>query len=271
MAIVDISAVRTAGGFPSDLITNEDISHALEVIEEYVERAMNCSLIPKQLIEFQNGANKSYVYTDFNPLLRVDYISNLDVEIEIEDIFLNRESGRIDLKINSPTRSFIKGFNSVKLVYWSGFLIKSKATHIIQDFIFKGSNVDINLDDASDYEVNDWLEIMSKEGEFVCVKIVNKLVNTITVDYLPINISQYALVYKLVTPEYIKRLIELEAVIYLSLNSIGATYVFNASYSLGDLNVTKGVPYTHWRESLEKAIKERNTLKSIIKPRFKIV
>jgi hypothetical protein len=58
---------------------------------------------------------------------------------------------------------------------------------------------------------------------------------------------------------------------YLALNAIGTTYVFNASYSLGDLNVTKGVPYTHWRESLEKAIKERNTLRNIVKPRFKIM
>jgi hypothetical protein len=150
-------------------------------------------------------------------------------------------------------------------------LVAEKTTHIIQNAVTAGSLVDIELDVVSDFAVDDWIEIISKEGEFVCCKITEIVSNVITVDYLPIDISIYALAYRLKVPEYIKRLIELEAVIYLALNAIGATYVFNASYSLGDLNVVKGVPYTHWRESLEKAIKERNTLKSYIKPRLKII
>ena len=60
---------------------------------------------------------------------------------------------------------------------------------------------------------------------------------------------------------------ECEAAIYVAINAIGATYTFNASYQIGELSVTKGVPYTHWRESVSQMLKERENLRRLIKPR----
>ena len=63
----------------------------------------------------------------------------------------------------------------------------------------------------------------------------------------------------------------IEAGICAGINALGATYTFNASYQLGELQVTKGVPYTHWRESLNSLFKEREMRKVRIKIRPSIV
>ena len=60
---------------------------------------------------------------------------------------------------------------------------------------------------------------------------------------------------------------ELEAGLYVAINAIGSTYTFNAGYQIGDFSVTKGVPYTHWRESVSQMLKERENLRRLIKPR----
>ena len=77
--------------------------------------------------------------------------------------------------------------------------------------------------------------------------------------------------YKIQIPYVIKRFMELEAAIYVGINAIGATYTFNASYSIGDLSVVKGVPYTHWRESVQRCIQEREALRKNIRVRPSIL
>jgi hypothetical protein len=271
MSYINVNDVRIAGGFPAELISDNDISHCLSVVEEYVERSTNTSFTPVQRIEFHDGTNTEFFYTLKNPVLRVDYLESYNSEIDLENIWIERESGKISLKNTANVSRFFGMPNGIRVRYWTAFLINDKSFKTISADVSKGSGVSIVLDDATGLEENDWVEIKNVDGTFTSVKILSVLGNVIDVDNLLIDVKSNSTLTKLIIPEYIKRFIELEAVIYLALNAIGATYVFNASYSLGDLNVTKGVPYTHWRESLEKAIKERNTLRNIVKPRFKIM
>ena len=98
-------------------------------------------------------------------------------------------------------------------------------------------------------------------------------INTITdathivLDELVLAHESGSIVVKLECPYHIKRYMELEAAIAVGLQAVGKTYTFNASYGLGDFNVVKGVPYTHWRETIVQNIKERNALQSKVKPR----
>ena len=271
MSIVSVSSVRVAGGFPSDLISDSDIESSLSVVEEYAERSMNTFFVPVKRMETFDGTNTELFYALKNPVLRVDYLESYSNVLDLDSFEVDRESGRIRLKGNASISRFFGKQSGIKVVYWTAFLVPSKDFCVVSSDVSKGVGVVISVDDASDLSEGDWVHISSNDGVWTSAKITSIVGNDVTVDNLVVDISSGSSVFKLSVPSYVKRLIELEAVIYLALNAIGATYVFNASYSLGDLNVTKGVPYTHWRESLEKAIKERNTLKSIIKPRFKVM
>ena len=131
-----------------------------------------------------------------------------------------------------------------------------------------GCLVDVVVDDAESFAVDDWVEIYGTDGYREVAKITTVSSTTMTVDNLIFSHADESIFVKLKIPEFVQRYMELEAAIYVAISAIGETYTFNASYQLGDLQVTKGVPYTHWRESVEKCIKERSTLASQIKPRF---
>ena len=110
------------------------------------------------------------------------------------------------------------------------------------------------------------------DGNCEVAKITNDPVgNTFAVDTIVKPHESGSVVVKLVIPEYIKTYMMIEAAICVAINAIGSTYVFNASYNLGELQVTKGVPYTHWRESVDKLTKERMMRKARIKPRPSMV
>lgn len=268
--MISVSDVRTAGGFPSDLISDSEIQHCLKVVEKYVEKSLNTSFEPKVRLDFLDGTNQEFFYCDKNPVLRVDALISNEVEVDVSKIFVHRESGRIDLTRENNISRFFGSHNGIRVQYWSAYLVSDDEQYLVSDDASKGENVEVVLNTANDLSVDDWVEIKNTDVS-TSAKIVNISGSTITLDRLQYDVKLGSILTKLIIPEFIKRFVELEAVIYLSLNAIGATYVFNASYSLGDLNVTKGVPYTHWRESLEKAIKERETLRKIVKPRIKIV
>ena len=270
MVFITITDVRSAGGFPNDLVSDTEITHAVEIVEEYVERSMNTSFTPMRKIEFCDGTNTEFFYTLKNPVLRVNYLESNTHEVDLEKINIERESGKVLLTNQANIGRFFGMPNGIRVDYWTAFLILDKNSKNVQNDVSKGDNVTILLDDVTDLNVDDWVDIRSIDG-FTSAKITAISGNEITIDKLVIDIKSNSALTKLIIPKYIKRFIELEAVIYLAMNAIGATYVFNAGYSLGDLQVTKGVPYTHWRESLEKAIKERETLRKIVKPRFKIM
>lgn len=271
MTFVSVDSVRIAGGFPSDLITDADIESALRVVQEVSERSLNTTFSPIRRLDVMDGTNSYFFYTLKNPVLRLDYLSSNDDEIPVEDCFVERESGRVSLVREASTNTFFPVPNGIKVEYWSAFLIPDRTFTVLSSPATSGFGSVLSVDDVGLFDAGDWLELRSRSGLYTSALVQGIVGTDVTVDNLVFDLPAGTTVSLLRLPEYLKRFIELEAVIYLSLNAIGATYVFNASYSLGDLSVTKGVPYTHWRESLEKAIKERNNLRGIVKPRFKIL
>lgn len=269
MAYIDIQSVRTAGGFPDDLISDDQIRHAIQIVEEQAERFMGTYFSPRLKIDYLDGTGENYLFTNRNPVLRVDYIESNEVSISPEDVVISRESGKITLKRTASTSSFLGVPEGVIIQYWTAYLLPNDDYKHVDDDVDKGSDVEIELDNTSNLLVGDWVQFQSRTG-YTSAKITNINYSTqkITVDKLVVDIKENTIVNKLILPTYLKRLIELESTIYLAINAVGATYVFNAGYSIPEFSVQKGVPYTHWKESIEKAIRERDTLMKTIKPRF---
>ena len=131
-----------------------------------------------------------------------------------------------------------------------------------------GSSVALSVASETAFADDDWVEVYGIDGNKEVGQVTGTDTGEITIDELAFDHASGSKVVKLQIPEFIKRYMEIEAGIACALNAIGATYTFNASYGLSEFNVVKGVPYTHWRESFEKMVKERDFRKSQIRPQF---
>lgn len=271
MKYLNVVDVRIASGIPESLATDDAIEHAIEIVESLTERAMNTKFYPALNIEVLDGTGTDRLFLSKNPVLRLEQLKTDENEIDISDVFLYRESGKVMLGSDSDVSIFLAKNQSVMAKYRYGFMVSddSALTALTSD-VSAGTDVSASVADASKFAVNDWIDIFGVDGKREAAKITAISGNTLTFDFLGMNHSSGSMIIKLETPSFVKRFIELESVIYVGMNAIGATYTFNASYSIGDLSVTKGVPYTHWRESLQQAVKEREQLRNMIKPRFAI-
>lgn len=267
---VTISDIRRAGGFPSSLASDTDIQNAINLVEPLVERAMNTKFSPTLRVDILQGTGNSYIYTDRLPINRVTELISGDTEIDIEKTNIDYMSGKIMLSRASDKGIFHTGDKGVRIKYWFSYLEDSDVFTELEEDI-ETTDTTFEVSDATDFSENDWVEISGTDGNKETTKITNIAGNNITVDLLTFGHNEKSIIRKKQAPSFIRRFIELETVIYLGINAVGATYVFNAGYSLGDLNVQKGVPYTHWTASLQKCLSERESLRNIIKPRIRII
>ncbi len=272
MTYITATDVRTSCGIPTSLATNTEIEHAIAVVEPQTERAMNTRFEPTKRIDILDGSGTDRFITDKNPVLRVDALKSDGDAIDVSTINIYSSSGKIMLGEDSSTSVFEQKERSVAIKYYYGLLEKVESLTATTDgAVSAGTSVDIEIDSDPGFSANEWVMIEGMDGNREVAQITNISSTTITVDKINFDHEDESTMTKLLIPYYIKRFMELEATLYLALNAIGATYTFNASYGLADFNVVKGVPYTHWKASFEKAVKEREGLRKMIKPRPKIM
>lgn len=271
MKYLNVVDVRIASGIPESLATDDAIEHAIDIVESMTERAMNTKFTPTLNIEVLDGTGTDRLFLLKNPVLRLESLSSDGNNIDVSKVYLYRYSGRIILSSEADSSIFQNKHKSIIAKYRYGLMVPDDNTLTNLSFsISAGANVLATVADASNFAVGDWVDIYGTDGNREVAKIAAIDGNELTLDFLGLSHATDSIIVKLQIPYFIKRFIELEAVIYVGMNAIGATYTFNASYSIGDLSVTKGVPYTHWRESLQQAVKEREQLRNMIKPRFAI-
>ncbi len=272
MTFITITNVRQASGAPVSLVSDATVTHAIEIVEGLTSRKMNTKFTPTKKIDILDGTSSGRFFTDKNPLLKVISLSSDGNSIDADSLEVYKSSGKVVLGVDSGSSIFIAKPRSIVCEYLYGLVEEDDSVSTTTSGAeTAGTSVVIAVGDATSFTVGDWVFIYGTDGNEEVAQITVILNNDVTVDQLIFDHVSGSLFIKATIPQSIKRFMELEATIYVALNAIGATYTFSASYSIGDLQVTKGVPYTHWRESLEKAIKERNTLTHIIKPRFKIL
>ena len=269
MSYISVSDVRISSGAPSSLIPDADITHAISIVEPQVERLMNTKFTPTHRIDVLDGVDKDRIYTDKNPLLKVKSLKSNDSSITASSLIIDKGSGRIRFGDDSEASQFLVKAHNVIIEYYFAYLIEDEDNRTTTNgAVTAGSSIDVIVDDAQSFAEDDWVEIYGTDGYREVAKITTVSGTTMTVDNLIFGHVDESIFVKQKIPEFVQRYMELEASIYVAIAAIGATYTFNASYQLADLQVTKGVPYTHWRESVEKCIKERETLRKRIKPRF---
>ena len=274
MTFITVDEVRNRSGAPSTLVTDAQITQFIAQVEAEMARWLNTKFVPTETIEIRDGNSLSRIFTRKNPLLSVRALtSNDSTSLTPSTLHWHRPSGKISLASGAETGTFVHGSQNTFIKYIYGFVEEDEDVKTTTNAdISVGTSVTVTVVDSTGIAVDDWVEIYGMDGKKEACKVTDTpSVNTLVLDQVVKTHESGSVVAKLTIPEYIKTYMMIEAAICVAINAIGATYVFNASYNLGELQVTKGVPYTHWRESVDKLTKERMMRKARIKPRPSIM
>lgn len=271
MTYITVTDVRRASGAPSALITDAYITSIIEIVESEMERWMNTKFVPTVTIEALDGSGSGRIFTKRNPVLSVRALKTNDTDVTPSTLHVYKASGKVELGISSEVTQFIAKSKDTWINYLYGLLDESSTVTTLSTASTAGTSVALSVASITGFTDLDWVEIYGMDGNREVAQISSTSTGIITVDKLVQAHEADSRIVKLQIPFYIKRYMEIEAALSVAINAIGSTYTFNASYSLGELSVVKGVPYTHWRESVEKLLKERDMRRSRIKIRPHIV
>jgi len=269
MTFITVDEVRNRSGAPSSLVSDAQITEYIDQVELEMTKWLNTVFAPKQVIEVRNGNGMSHIFARKNPLLTVREITvNKTTSVTPSTIQSNKPSGKIMLTAESEGGNFTTGSQNTFIKYLYAMVEESDTSTESTAATIAGSTVSISVSSITGFSDEDWVEIYGMDGFREVAQITGvPIETTLIVDKLIKTHESGSVVVLLQIPEYVRVYMMIEAAICVAINAIGATYVFNASYSMGDLQVTKGVPYTHWQSSVEKLYKEREMRKSRIKIR----
>ena len=136
----------------------------------------------------------------------------------------------------------------------------SVQTTTISD-VTAGNSVNIEVTSSTGFSINDYIEIIGFDGKFELAKITNVPDSThITVDTLSQDHTEDSLISKQMTPYIIKRLMLVGCALSSVARVVGSSFDEITSYQIGDYSVTKGEPYTQWRETALQLRKEWDEL-----------
>lgn len=267
MSELSVDDVRNLSGADSALIADAKIQDLIDMVEDETTKWINTSFTPKRKIDVMDGNAQSYIFARKNPLLRVRVLTSDDTSVDVSTIHVYKESGKISFGTSSELSTFIAKRQSVIMDYLYGLMEESSTQTTLSTASTAGTSVALDVASESGFTANDWVEIYGTDGKREVAQVESTAASTITVDELVFGHAVGSLIVLLQTPEYIKSFMRYEAAIAVAIYATGNTYTFNASYSIGELSVVKGVPFTHWRESFSQLVKERNFRAGFIKIR----
>lgn len=268
MTFISVTNVRTACGAPESLVTDTEIEHAISMVEEDLARYMNTKFTPTQKIDILDGNGTDRIILSQNPVLSIRALKTNDTSITVSALHISKESGVIRLGDNSESSTFAQKYNKVWVKYLYGLLEESSTSTESTVATTAGSSVAITVSSISDFADEDWIEVYGMDGHREVAQVnATPSGTTITVDQLVQTHESGSIIVKLEIPTYIKRIMELEAGIYIALNAIGSTYTFNTSYTIGDFTTNRGIPYPHFQTQASKMIQERDMMMKRIRIR----
>lgn len=271
---ITVEDVRRSSGVPDTTteggMSDARISAGIDLVEEEMARWLNTKFVPTEEIDFLDGNSSPRIFVKRKPLLKVFSLQSNDQTITIPDINIYRESGMIALKSSASEANFIRKAQTVIVRYLFGFQERSSTSTSTTAAATVGTSVALSVSSSTGFSANDWVEVYGTDGNAEVAQVDSTASGVVTVDELTLTHASGSRVVKLQIPIFVKRIMELEMVVYVSLFVIGGTYNFTTSYQIGDLSVTKGEPYPQWRENYIRAAQELKIRRSKVRPKIAI-
>jgi len=269
---VTIASVRRTCGIGSTEISDDDVEDTITEVEKEVSRFFNTVFVPTERIDILNGDGTNRLLLDKNPLLSVRELKIDDVTEDPANLEIYKESGYIFLGEGADTSKFSNKRNAIVVKYIHGLVEESSTRSTTSAAEVAGTNVSIALVSITGFTNGDWVEIYGMDGNREVAQInAVPAAGAIVVDKLVLAHESGSTVVKLEVSENFKKLMNLVTSIALVARIVGESYKDTVGYSLGELQVQKGEPYTQWRETAAQFIRERDLMMSKISIRPYII
>ena len=267
---ITLVSVRRTTGIASTEISDADVKAVIDECEPQVERHFNTTFTPKEIIERHDGNETSRLMLRKNPVLGVrDLYIDGDQE-DTANLFVTKESGKIELNSEAVVNTFRRGTEKVLVKYVHGYLDESLTDTSTNAVSVAGSSVALSVASETDFAEDDWVEVYGMDGNREAAKITGTDTGEITVDQLVYGHLSGSVVVKLQINENFKKIMNYCCGIAMVARIVGQSYTDIVGYNIGEMRVQKGEPYTQWRETAVQFIKERDRMLANIKPRFYI-
>lgn len=238
-----------------------------EDIEYQVEKFLNCDLTPHIEFEVQDGNAKQTTFTKRAPLLTLRALEINDTTIDVSKLDF-KKSGMITLLNTSSNLATFTGLKKrVFLKYVHGRVEWDKLTETTTDALIEvGTSVNMSVVSESGFQVGNWVEIKSFDGNIETTKITATGAGSITVDELVFDHLSGATVRLMKISPVIRRFIKLWASIAAVTRAVGQSFDEITGYTMGEFQVQKGEPFTQFRETIVRLEQQADTLMKSLRP-----
>lgn len=258
---ITVESVRRTCGIGESEINDVDVGNTITEIEAQVPRYFNTHFVPTEKIEILDGDGTNRLLINQNPLLSVRQLKIDGVDQDVSALELKKDSGYIFIGEGATTSTFKSKRNKIIVKYLYGTVEHSSTSTTSSDDEVAGTDVSVSVVSITDFADNDWVEIFGMDGYREVAQINGTpALGAIILDKLVLTHESGSTVVKLEISENFKKLMNLIASIALVARIVGQSYDDSTGYSLGELRVQKGEPYTQWRETANQMIKERDEM-----------
>lgn len=265
---ITVDEVRTVSGDTNEDLSDARITTIIDQVEGSATSWLNTVFTPTTKIEALDGNGLDRITLSKNPVLRINSMESNGETITPAYVHVYRPSGLLVLDGDSEVGALTVEQQSVIVSYLYGLMEESSTNTTTTAATTAGTSVSVSVSDSSSLSAEDWVDVYGTDGHKEAAQISSITDgSTIVVDRLSQSHASGSTVVKLQTPERVKRYLRVKAAIEVAGAIMGATSKDKTSYSLGDLQVTKGEPYTQWWRRIEELRKEEEKLRAEIRPR----
>jgi len=260
-----VATVRRTCGIAVTEINDVDVEATITEVEAQIKRFFNTVFVPTERIEIQDGDGTNMHHLEKNPILAVRALKIDGTTEDTANLEIYKDSGYIFLGQSATTPTFLNKRNSIVVKYLYGSVIHSEtiSTSSSEDEV-AGTAVSVAVSSSTGFVEDDWVEIIGMDGHREVAQVSSVATGILTLDKLVQTHEADSTIVKLEIDTNFKKLMNLIAGIALVARIVGQSYTDTVGYTLGELSIQKGEPYTQWRETANQLIKERDNLMSRI-------
>ena len=268
-----VSEVRRVCGIKVAEITDADIGFMIADAEAKIPRFFNTAFKPTEVIEINDGEGTNRHHLEKNPVLGVRALKIDGTTVDPAYLELQKESGYMFLGAGSDVPRFSIKRNSVVVKYLHGSVIHSKTVSTTSSAAtIAGTEVSVSVVASGSFAENDWVEVLGMDGYREAAKISSITDGTtIVLDQLVLTHESGSTIVKLEIDHVFVELMNTVCGIAAVARIIGQSYTDIVGYTLAEMHVQKGEPYTQWRETANQLIKQRDEIMSRISIRPSIM
>lgn len=268
---IDSDSVRRTCGIDESAIDNTDVDAIITEVEAQIPRYFNTVFAPTERIDILDGDGTNRLLLDKNPILSVRELKIDGNSEDVANLEIDKDSGYIFLGSDASISKFTEGRRKVAVKYLHATIDRSTTTTTTSDDEVAGTSVEVAVTDESSFSANDWIEIYGMDGNCEVAQIESTDTGKIVLDKLVQTHESGSTIVLLQINETFKKLMNLVASIAMVARVVGQSYDESTGYSLGELSVQKGEPYTQWRETANQMIRERDEIMKRISNRPYII